>query len=30
MGRDAATMVRAAGAVLALLVVGTVVMVAQP
>jgi uncharacterized membrane protein len=30
MGRDAATMVRAGGAVLALLVVGTVVMVAQP
>jgi hypothetical protein len=30
MGRDATTMVRAAGAVLALLVVGTVVMVAQP
>jgi uncharacterized membrane protein len=30
MERDAATMVRAAAAVLALLVVGTVVMVAQP
>jgi hypothetical protein len=30
MGRDAATMVRAAGVVLALLIVGTVVMVAQP
>jgi hypothetical protein len=30
MGRDAATMVRAAGAVLVLLVVGTIVMVAQP